>query len=144
MCWRLTRSHTCASLQKFGATRTPAPPWVAVHRLLIPQQSLSRSANYLIKALGDEEMAYKIAGGTKWWQVRAGHGVEAEWIVMKDEYRRSEREQKQHKHQMRQESKRGGASPKKAAETEAHTMPEGEDELDSGCEYINCCSQRRR
>lgn len=32
-------------------------------------------------------MAYKIAGGTKWWQVRAGSGVEAEWIVMKKDWK---------------------------------------------------------
>jgi hypothetical protein len=32
-------------------------------------------------------MAYKIAGGTKWWQVRAGEGVEAEWIVMKKDWK---------------------------------------------------------
>lgn len=79
-------------------------------------------------------MAYKIAGGSKWWQVRAGHGVEAEWIVMKDEYRRSERER--HRRQMRQETKRRSASPEKRAESEAPAVPlEGEDELDSGCEY---------
>ncbi|EJT48156.1 hypothetical protein A1Q1_02860 [Trichosporon asahii var. asahii CBS 2479] len=127
----IANDHTCASLQKFGATRTPAPPWVAIHRLLIPQQSLSQSADFLIKAFGGEEMAYKIAGGSKWWQVRAGHGVEAEWIVMKEEHRRSEREEKRHKHQMRQESKRS-ASPKKRAENEAPALPEDVDELDSG------------
>lgn len=33
-------------------------------------------------------MAYKIAGGSKWWQVRAGPGVEAEWIVMKKDWKK--------------------------------------------------------
>jgi len=32
-------------------------------------------------------MAYKIAGGTKWWQVRAGPGVEAEWVVLKKDWK---------------------------------------------------------
>jgi hypothetical protein len=41
----------------------------------------------MVQALGGEEMAYKIAGGTKWWQVRAGKGVEGEWIVMKKDWR---------------------------------------------------------
>jgi hypothetical protein len=41
----------------------------------------------MIKALGGEELSYKIAGGTKWWQVRAGGGVEGEWIVLKRDWR---------------------------------------------------------
>lgn len=41
----------------------------------------------MVTALGGEEMAYKIAGGTKWWQVRAGPGVEAEWIVLKKDWK---------------------------------------------------------
>ena len=32
-------------------------------------------------------MAYKVAGGTKWWQIRAGPGVEGEWIVMKKDWK---------------------------------------------------------
>jgi hypothetical protein len=32
-------------------------------------------------------MAYKVAGGSKWWQVRAGPGVEAEWIVLKKDWK---------------------------------------------------------
>jgi len=37
--------------------------------------------------MGGEEMAYKIAGGTKWWQVRAGPGVEGEWIILKKDWK---------------------------------------------------------
>jgi len=37
--------------------------------------------------MGGTEMAYKIAGGSKWWQVRAGSGVEGEWIVMKKDWK---------------------------------------------------------
>jgi hypothetical protein len=48
----------------------------------------------MVTALGGEEMAYRIAGGTKWWQVRLTAGVEAEWICMKNEYRHSKNEEK--------------------------------------------------
>jgi hypothetical protein len=80
--------YPVAALQRFGLVRTPAPPWVALHRVLIPQSTLGTAASYLVTALGGEEMAYKIAGGSKWWQVRAGPGVEAEWIVMKKDWKR--------------------------------------------------------
>ena len=39
-------------------------------------------------------MAYKVAGGTKWWQVRAGPGVEAEWIVTKKDWKEAKREER--------------------------------------------------
>lgn len=81
-------------------------------------------------------MAYKIAGGSKWWQVRAGHGVEAEWIVMKDEYRRSEWQQRKHRHDMRKETKRSESTPKVEPKIEEQPPPEGEEEIDSGCELI--------
>ncbi|WVQ79674.1 hypothetical protein IAT38_001774 [Cryptococcus sp. DSM 104549] len=83
----ISTKHPVAALQRFGQVRTPAPPWVAVHRLQVPHPSLLSAAEYLITAFGGEEMACKIAGGTKWWQVRAGQGVEAEWIVMKKDWR---------------------------------------------------------
>ena len=76
-----------AALQRFGLVRTPAPPWVALHRVLIPQSTLSSAAEFLVTAMGGTEMAYKIAGGSKWWQVRAGSGVEGEWIVMKKDWK---------------------------------------------------------
>lgn len=39
-------------------------------------------------------MAYKIAGGSRWWQVRAG-GLEAEWIAMKRDYEPALKEEKE-------------------------------------------------
>lgn len=75
--------YPVASLQRAGQLYTPSPPWVAVHRLRIPHPSLKEAADYLVTALGGEDMAYRIAGGTVWWQARAGPGVEAEWITMK-------------------------------------------------------------
>jgi hypothetical protein len=79
--------YPVAALQRFGLVKTPAPPGVAIHRVCIPQRTLVHSAEFLVKALGGEEMAYKIAGGTKWWQVRAGPGVEGEWVVMKKDWK---------------------------------------------------------
>ena len=83
--------HPVSSLQRFGLARTPAPPWVALHRVIIPQHNLSQAADYLVTALGGEEMAYKVAGGSKWWQVRAGPGVEAEWIVMRKDWEKAQK-----------------------------------------------------
>lgn len=78
-------------------------------------------------------MAYKIAGGTKWWQVRVGRGLEAEWIVMKDEYRRSEKEEKKYRNGLRKEAKeRHGTTGKGMAEDVDEEVNE-EGELDSGC-----------
>ena len=87
--------HPVAALQRIGLVRTPAPPWVALHRVLIPHHSLVRAAEILVEAFGGEEMAYKVAGGTKWWQVRAGKGLEAEWIVMKKDWRNAQKDDKQ-------------------------------------------------
>jgi hypothetical protein len=42
-------------------------------------------------------MAYKVAGGSKWWQVRAGPGVEAEWIVMKKDWKEYTKAQEEKK-----------------------------------------------
>ncbi|WWC89008.1 uncharacterized protein L201_003925 [Kwoniella dendrophila CBS 6074] len=83
----MATKYPVAALQRFGQVRTPSPPWVGVFRVSIPRSSLNDAANYLIEGFGGEEMAYKIAGGTKWWQVRAGLGVEGEWIVMKKDWK---------------------------------------------------------
>ncbi|WVR06766.1 hypothetical protein IAU60_003801 [Kwoniella sp. DSM 27419] len=90
----IATKYPCAALQRFGQVRTPSPPWVAVHRVLIPQSTLHAAADKMIAGLGGEEMAYKIAGGTKWWQVRAGRGLEAEWIVMKKDWKEVVAEEK--------------------------------------------------
>ncbi|WVQ99705.1 hypothetical protein IAU59_006846 [Kwoniella sp. CBS 9459] len=107
----IATKYPCAALQRFGQVRTLAPPWVAVHRVQVPPHSLNIAADIMIQALGGEEMAYKIAGGTKWWQVRAGHGVEAEWIVMKRDWKgvveeeRRERETKNEKREQKEKDK---------------------------------------
>ncbi|ORX35612.1 hypothetical protein BD324DRAFT_652162 [Kockovaella imperatae] len=83
----IATKYPLAALQHFGLVRTPAPPWVGLHRVVIKHHTLDMAAEYLIEAFGGKEMAYKIAGGSKWWQVRAGPGVEAEWIITKKDWK---------------------------------------------------------
>ena len=66
--------HTVEELQKFSNTRTPAPPWVYVVRLLVPISCCDEAAEIIVQALGGEEMTKRIVGGTKWWQVRGVKG----------------------------------------------------------------------
>lgn len=102
--------YPVASLQKFGQVRTPAPPTVSIFAITIPYNSLASAADYLVKAFGGEEMAFKIAGGSKWWQVRAGAGVEAEWIVMRKDFKEYERGEKERKRSMGPEGGSGSGS----------------------------------
>ncbi|KAJ9106187.1 hypothetical protein QFC21_001331 [Naganishia friedmannii] len=83
--------HTVEELQKFGLTRTPSPPWVLTHRVLVPiNPCCSDAADYIIKALGGPESAFKLCGGTKWWTVRFQAGVEGEWIGIKKDWKKEE------------------------------------------------------
>lgn len=92
----ISTRHTVDELQKFSLTRTLSPPWVLLHRVLIPiSPTCSRAAEILIEALGGPEQALKICGGTKWWTVRMQAGVEAEWIGIKSDWQREERRRKQ-------------------------------------------------
>ncbi|WWD17016.1 hypothetical protein CI109_101452 [Kwoniella shandongensis] len=103
----IATKHPVAALQRFGQVRTPSPPWVALYHVLIPAYSLNAAAEFLIKAFGGEEMAYKIAGGTKWWQVRAGQGVEGEWIVMKKDWKEVVEVEKREREQRAKGAKTG-------------------------------------
>lgn len=74
-------SHTVEELQAFSNTRTPSPPWVRAVRVLIPVSCCDEAAPYLIQALGGEEHAKHIVGGTKWWQVRGIPGYSSSQTV---------------------------------------------------------------
>ncbi|KIP11336.1 hypothetical protein PHLGIDRAFT_21763 [Phlebiopsis gigantea 11061_1 CR5-6] len=87
--------HTVEELQKFSNTRTPAPPWVHVVKLLVPMSCCDEAATIVIQALGGEEMTKHIVGGTKWWQVRGVKGVNAEWIATKKDWQEAKRRFKQ-------------------------------------------------
>jgi hypothetical protein len=58
----------------FSNTRTPSPPWTHVVRILVPVSKCEEAASYLIKALGGEDVAKRLIGGVKWWQVRGVNG----------------------------------------------------------------------
>jgi hypothetical protein len=66
--------HTVEDLQGFANTRTPSPPWVHVVRLLVPMSCCDEAAGHLITALGGEDVARRVVGGVKWWQVRGVAG----------------------------------------------------------------------
>ncbi|KAJ6593444.1 hypothetical protein B0H19DRAFT_1090334 [Mycena capillaripes] len=86
--------HTVEEVQAFANTRTPSPPWVHVVRLVIPMSACDDAAQYLITALGGEDMARKMVGGCKWWQVRGISGVDAQWITAKKDWQEAKRRYK--------------------------------------------------
>ena len=89
-------------------TKTPSPPWVLTHRVLIPiSPSCSDAAELLIQALGGPENVFKICGGMKWWTVRFQAGVEGEWIGIKKDWKQEEErlkkeEERRKKHKIAQ------------------------------------------
>lgn len=91
--------HTVEELQGFSNTRTPSPPWVHVVRILVPMCSCDEAATYLIKALGGEDIARKLVGGVKWWQVRGINGVDGQWITARKDWKEAKRQHKMRKGQ---------------------------------------------
>ncbi|KAF8317651.1 alpha/beta-hydrolase [Clavulina sp. PMI_390] len=70
------------------------PPTVTSIRLLVPISCCDAAAPILIAALGGEERAKEITGGTRWWQVRGIAGVDANWVANKKEWNKAERERR--------------------------------------------------
>ncbi|TFK50945.1 alpha/beta-hydrolase [Heliocybe sulcata] len=101
--------HTVEELQSFSNTRTPSPPWVRVVRLLVPMSTCEEAATHLIKALGGEDVAKRVVGGTKWWQVRGVKGVNCEWIVAKKDWQEAK---KRHKAYQKAQQEKANGSPK--------------------------------
>ena len=91
-------------------------------------------------------MAIKIAGGSKWWQVRAG-GLEGEWIAMKRDYGEQVKEARDRRKSMYEgadaEGKGKGMGTGKSKEDEQEKEKEkakskGRDKdgvKDDGCTY---------
>ncbi|TDL16124.1 alpha/beta-hydrolase [Rickenella mellea] len=96
--------HTVEELQRFSNARTPSPPWIRVVRVTIPMSCCNDAAEHLIKALGGEEVAKRVVGGTKWWQVRGVKGVDAQWMAVRKDY---EKAKKRYKEQQRQKELNG-------------------------------------
>ena len=101
------------NLLEFSNTWTPSTPWTHVVRTLVPLSKCEEAASYLIKALGGEDVAKRIIGGVKWWQVRGVNGsafvikyvilskfsnifysVDAQWITAKKDWKESKRRDK--------------------------------------------------
>ncbi|KAG0152013.1 hypothetical protein CROQUDRAFT_650604 [Cronartium quercuum f. sp. fusiforme G11] len=79
--------YTVEDIQKFGNAFVPAPWSVRVVRVSIPASTCSTAAQYLIDALGPDELQHVI-GGQLWWQ-RRGYkdgAVEGEWIANKSDW----------------------------------------------------------
>ncbi|EGG04483.1 arylacetamide deacetylase [Melampsora larici-populina 98AG31] len=81
--------YTVEDVQRLGNAFVPAPWSVRVIRVSIPSSTCSDAAQYLIDALGPDELQHVI-GGQLWWQRRSSKdgGVEAEWIAMKSDWNR--------------------------------------------------------
>ncbi|KAF4563200.1 hypothetical protein EYR40_007091 [Pleurotus pulmonarius] len=102
--------HTVEEVQDFSNTRIPAPPWVRVVRLLVPLSCCEDAASYLIQAFGGEEMARRVVGGIKWWQVRGSNGVDGQWIAAKKDWREAKR-----KYKMQEAMAKGSAGTPEAS-----------------------------
>ncbi|OAX36875.1 alpha/beta-hydrolase [Rhizopogon vinicolor AM-OR11-026] len=90
--------HTVEEVQAFSNNRTPSPPWVRVMHVLVAVSCCDEAATYVVQALGGEEFAKRLVGGTKWWQVRGVQGVDAEWITArKDHVEAKKRSRVKHK-----------------------------------------------
>ncbi|ESK97263.1 putative lipase esterase from carbohydrate esterase family ce10 [Moniliophthora roreri MCA 2997] len=86
--------HTVEEMQEFSNYRTISPPWVHVVRLVVPVSCCDEAARYLITALGGEDVARRVVGGVKWWQVRGINGVDAQWITAKKDWQEAKRRYK--------------------------------------------------
>ncbi|KAG1878876.1 hypothetical protein F4604DRAFT_1580013 [Suillus subluteus] len=86
--------HTVEEVQAFSNNRTPSLPSSHVVRLLVPLSCCDEAASYVIQALGGEELAKRLVGGTKWWQVRGVKGIDAEWITARKDYQKAKKRSK--------------------------------------------------
>jgi acetyl esterase/lipase len=74
--------HTVEELQAFTAMYVPAPAWVRTENVVVPEEYLQRSAEAVVKQLGDE--IHKV-GGEKWWRWRERE-LHGEWIWVRDRW----------------------------------------------------------
>ena len=84
-------------------------------------------------------MAYRIAGGTKWWQVRAGPGVEGEWIVLKKDWKdyQKAKEGSQREKDTKKSKKGKGKEKEQEQEQEPTTRvdEDGGEDSEGECEF---------
>lgn len=117
-------------------TKTPSPPWVLTHRVLVPiNPSCSDAADYLIQALGGPENAFKLCGGTKWWTVRFQAGVEGEWIGIKKDWKQEEaRLKKEEERKKKSKMAQGKDKVKESLPSGGKNKPDtGDDGIEGEC-----------
>ncbi|KAF8963661.1 hypothetical protein BDZ97DRAFT_1939461 [Flammula alnicola] len=117
--------HTIEELQSFSNTRTPSPPWTHVVRVIVPMACCEEAASYLIKALGGEEVAKRLVGGVKWWQVRGVNGVDGQWITARKDWQEAKR-----RHKIRREREQKGLSNPPLSSEDMQNSKEGVYEKD--------------
>ncbi|KAL4874091.1 hypothetical protein BDV12DRAFT_159003 [Aspergillus spectabilis] len=91
-------------IQEFTGQRVPAPHWVRIDRVSVPEEFLTSAATALNKQLGPDGIAR--VGGEKWWQWRGPSGdkngeLRGEWIEMHNDYNERQRVGKDHPSQKR-------------------------------------------
>ncbi|KAJ7287106.1 alpha beta-hydrolase [Mycena rebaudengoi] len=123
--------HTVEDVQAnsepaFANTRTPSPPWVRVTRIIVPMSCCDAAAQYLISALGGEDAACKIVGGTKWWQVRGIAGVDGQWVTARKDWQEAKRRYKMHQ-------KTKSTAPEPPVDPAADSAPYDENMDDMRC-----------
>lgn len=87
-------------------------------------------------------MAYKIAGGTKWWQVRAGPGVEGEWIVLKKDWKDYQKAKEGSQREKDTKKSKKGKEKEKEEEPAPKVDEDGEDS-DGECESATNAEKNR-
>ncbi|KAJ7287089.1 Alpha/Beta hydrolase protein [Mycena rebaudengoi] len=115
---KVCSSHTVEDVQAFGNTRTPSPPWVRVTRVIVPMSCCDAAAQYLISALGGEDAACKIVGGTKC--------VDGQWITARKDWQEAKRRYKMHQ-------KTKSTAPEPPADPAADSVPYDENMDDMRC-----------
>ncbi|KAG6332273.1 hypothetical protein ID866_6813 [Astraeus odoratus] len=143
--------HSVEEVQAFANNRTPTPPWVHTVRLLVPVSYCDDAAKYLIEALGGEEHAKRMVGGTKWWQVRgipgyyshlhvtttahmSGPRIDAEWIAAKKDLQEVKRRRKAS--QSRTNEAAAGSVPKVDPTTD--TQPSSSQSSNQDMDELRC------
>ncbi|GAA5859340.1 hypothetical protein JCM8547_001992 [Rhodosporidiobolus lusitaniae] len=74
--------HGVAELQKFTASRVPAPTWVSRQVVTVPNENVDKAAELLREALAVDPRTVELVGGERWWTLR-GRNLTGEWIEMK-------------------------------------------------------------
>ncbi|RAH67243.1 lipase/esterase family protein [Aspergillus aculeatinus CBS 121060] len=92
--------HSLEDLQTFTCQRVPAPHWVKLETVTVPEDCLLGAADAINKQLGPKGVAR--VGGKEWWQWRGpAEDLKAEWIEMKEDYNERKRTDRDHPSQKR-------------------------------------------